>query len=589
MDDLIVPDHHRAAHADGMRRYLSTGEKRVIDKGRVRLEARNKLGRVFPVELSISSAETRDGEVFISYIRDISHRVAAERELIEARDEAVAGEKAKADLIAVMSHEMRTPLNGMLGTLDLLDVRDRSPKEREYLDIIRASGRQLLYHVDTVLDMSRIESGKIALNKEPFSLDALVRELIESQRIVAEHRGNALACRVMIGDQNTVVGDPIRIRQVLLNLLGNAIKFTRNGTILVEAERLDGLEAVEFRVIDDGIGIDGSDLERIFEDFVTLDTSYTRAVGGTGLGLGIVRRLVKAMDGEICVESVKGKGSLFRVRIPLESVTAMGLPPSPPESTVEYSTDAAVVAPMKILIVEDNRINRIVLRDLLEQDGHTVDEAHNGQQGVEKVDKASYDIVFMDISMPVLDGVEATRAIRLAEGRGTRLPIVALTAHAADSDKERFRAAGLDDILVKPISRRGLRSMLARFSRGPHWSAIATPNSTILLDDTQLKELNSALGRSKFSDLLASFCNEMAESVEAVASFIERGEIGPELANEAHHAAGSAAMFGALALHGELVAVEDAIHRGVHNDITTGSRLRSIWSDTESALSSIKI
>jgi PAS domain S-box-containing protein len=586
MEDLIVPDHHRAAHVAGMQRYLTTGERRVIGKGRVQLEARRKSGEIFPVELSISAAETRDGEVFISYARDISHRVAAERELIQARDEAVAGEKAKADLIAVMSHEMRTPLNGMLGTLDLLDAGERPPKEREYLDIIRASGRQLLYHVDTVLEISRAEAGKIVLAEEPFSLPALVRELVESQRGVAEHRGNALSQRVETGGQDHVVGDPTRIRQVLLNLLGNAIKFTRNGAISVEAERLGGTDTIEFRVIDDGIGIDAGDLDRVFEDFVTLDTSYTRAAGGTGLGLAIVRRLVKAMGGEIGVDSTKGEGSRFWVRLPLPSVTRLG------SSTRRAETgggteppEAAKVPAMKVLIVEDNRINRIVLRDLLEQDGHTVDEAHDGQQGVERAARTSYDIVLMDISMPVLDGVEATRAIRAAEGRGTRLPIVALTAHAATADKERFRAAGVDDILVKPISRQGLRAVLGGFSRRRVPSGGSAPISPGVLDREQLDDLGGALGASKLAELVAAFRAETADAVETIASRLERGEVDQDLAGTIHHAAGSAAMFGATALRGELVALEDLIRQGDHPDAATGPRLRATWSSTQAALS----
>jgi PAS domain S-box-containing protein len=585
MEDLIVPDHHRAGHIAGMNRYLTTGEKRVIGKGRVQLEARRKSGEVFPVELSISSAETRDGEVFISFARDISHRVAAERELIKARDEAVAGEKAKADLIAVMSHEMRTPLNGMLGTLDLLDTGERPPKEREYFDIIRASGRQLLYHVDTVLEISRAEAGKIVLAEEPFSLTALVRELVESQRGVAEHRGNVLSQIVETDGTDHVVGDPTRIRQVLLNLLGNAIKFTRNGTISVEAERLGDGDTIEFRVIDDGIGIDAKDLDRVFEDFVTLDTSYTRAVGGTGLGLAIVQRLVTAMGGEIGVESTKGEGSLFRVRLPLPSVTRLG-----PSDRVEPTAAAplpedAAVAPMKVLIVEDNRINRVVLRDMLEQDGHMVDEAHDGQQGVDMVARRAYDIVLMDISMPVLDGVAATRRIRAAEARGTRLPIVALTAHAAKADKERFRAAGADDILVKPISRQGLRAVLAAFSRsGARPAPKPAPLPADLIDRAQLDDLGTTLGPEKLGQLVSAFRAELDDSIGEIASRIERREVDTALAEIVHHAAGSAAMFGAVQLRGDLAAIENLIRLGDIPDVDTAERLRAVWSLTDAAL-----
>jgi PAS domain S-box-containing protein len=365
MEDMIIPDHLKAAHEAGMTRYLTTGERRVIGKGRVQLEARRKDGSIFPVELSISSAESEHGELFVSFARDISRRVAAEQELIKARDEAVAGERAKADLIAVMSHEMRTPLNGMLGTLELLDNVERDRKDAEYLEIIRASGRQLLHHVDNVLEISRAEAGKIVPSHDVFSLSALVRELVESQRSVAEHRGNALSWRVETGGNDYALGDPTRIRQVLLNLIGNAIKFTRNGAIALEADRLADSGFVEFRVTDTGIGIDEADQARVFDDFVTLDTSYSRAVGGTGLGLAIVKRLVDALGGEVGLESARGDGSLFWVRLPLpvsDGAQADAVPALPD------TTPAATNVPkLKILIVEDNRINRIVLRDLLEQ------------------------------------------------------------------------------------------------------------------------------------------------------------------------------------------------------------------------------
>ncbi|MCT4685467.1 MAG: ATP-binding protein [Roseicyclus sp.] len=598
MDELIVPDHHRAAHAAGMRRYLATGEKRVIGKGRIRLEARRKSGEVFPVELSVSTAATRDGEVFISFLRDISHRVAAERELIKARDEAVAGEKAKAELIAVMSHEMRTPLNGMLGTLDLLDGTERPPKDRQYLDMIRTSGRQLLYHVDTVLEISRAEAGKIILANEAFSLPAFLNELVEGQRGLAASRGNQLSHRLAGNGLDRVVGDQARLRQVLLNLVSNAIKFTRNGTISVEAERLPDTGMIEFRVIDDGIGIDGADLERVFEDFVTLDTSYSRAVGGTGLGLGIVRRLVTAMGGEIAVESARGAGSTFRLRLPLPAASDRGGEAGEPAAPlVAPVPEVAPARPMKVLIVEDNQINRVVLRDMLEQDGHTVDEAHDGQQGVEKVARASYDIVLMDISMPVLDGVSATRAIRQTEARGTCLPIVALTAHASSADKERFRAAGVDDILVKPISRQALRVVLAALAPSPPQPAPAAPPRPLsppqsapqspspdLIDAEQIEDLAEALGPEKFAELMTAFRHETAEAVASIAQRLEQGETGADLADAVHHTSGSAAVFGARALRSELAALETLLRDGGTPDPATPTRLRACWAETEAVL-----
>ena len=586
MEDLIIPDHFKKAHQDGMARYLSTGKKNVIGKGRVQLEARRKSGEVFPIELSISTADSAHGELFVSFARDISGRIAAEQALIKARDDAVAGEKAKADLIAVMSHEMRTPLNGMLGTLELMDREGRSAKDTEYLGIIRASGRQLLHHVDNVLDISRAEAGKIVPLREVFSLPALVRELVESQRGVAEHRGNSLTQRVMTAGRPYVSGDPVRIRQVLLNLVGNAIKFTRNGEITVEAERLGQSDMVEFRVIDTGIGIDPADQARVFDEFVTLDPSFSRAVGGTGLGLAIVRRIAIALGGEVGVESEKGSGSLFWARLPLPATEADETA-APPTAQAHGTADLAPTGPLRVLIVEDNSINRIVLRDLLEQDGHKVDEAHDGQEGVERVKKNSYDLVFMDISMPIMDGVEATRAIRQCEARGTRLPMVALTAHARREDEERFRAVGLDDILVKPITRTGLRDIIARLCGPTKGSAPPKGQSRhqgATLNESHLAHLIAAMGPTKITALVTSFLSETDLAVAEIATSLEHRTGDAGLRQLVHHTAGSCALMGATTLRDTLVAFEDRIEAGALPDHDDAAALRRIWQATSEAL-----
>lgn len=584
MEDLIIPEHLKGPHRKGMARYLDTGERHVIGKGRVQMEARRKSGEVFPIELSISTADSVHGELFVSFARDISRRVAAEQALIKARDEAIAGEKAKADLIAVMSHEMRTPLNGMLGTLELMDTDTRSAKDVEYLDIIRASGRQLLHHVDNVLDISRAEAGKMITLREAFSLPALVRELVESQRGVSEHRGNALSHRVETGGQDHVVGDPVRVRQVLLNLVGNAIKFTRNGTITVEAERLREGDLVEFRVIDTGIGIDPADQARVFDEFVTLDPSYSRAVGGTGLGLAIVRRLVAAMGGEVGVESETGRGSLFWARLPLPAADR----PSVIAASGDKKTGAPMprpAPPLRVLIVEDNRINRIVLRELLERDGHEVDEAHDGQEGVECALRKPYDLVFMDISMPVMDGVEATRAIREAEPRGTRLPMVALTAHARTEDEERFRAVGLDEILVKPITRKALREVIGRVrGEGGATRGDGSGDGGGLLDHGHLDQLSAALGPETWGGLVEAFLSETDDAIAAISDRLERRETDDALARQVHLTAGSSALVGAVALRDSLVALEARLGTGAAPDGATAAALLRVWSETRDAL-----
>ena len=452
--EMIVPEHFRRAHKDGMQRYLDTGEKRVVGKGRVQLEAKRKSGNVFPVELSISSAQSHEGEVFVAFLRDISDRVEQEEELKQARDDALAGEKAKAELLAVMSHEMRTPLNGMLGTLELMQDTHLSARQEQYLEIIDTSGKLLLHHVNNVLDISRLDAGKFESDLKKFNLSELLTQICESQRPSAEAKGNRVSIDLAGIKEQFVIGDDVRLRQILLNILGNSVKFTQNGFISVEAERM-AEDFVEIRVSDTGIGINDGDLDRIFEDFVTLDSSYGRTEAGTGLGLGITKRMIEAMGGTIGVESVKDEGSLFWVKLVL--------PQTQIDENVEGTALEKEYSPIvgqNILVVEDNHINLFVVREMLEKDGHTVVEAHDGKEGVALCKKQKFDAILMDISMPRMDGIEATTAIREGNGPSAKTPIIALTAHALPDEIIKFNEAGMNDTLIKPISRKQLRKSL---------------------------------------------------------------------------------------------------------------------------------
>ncbi|WP_164659309.1 PAS domain-containing hybrid sensor histidine kinase/response regulator [Tropicibacter sp. Alg240-R139] len=585
---LIVPDHFRDAHRAGMTRYLTTGEKRVVGTGLVQLEAKRKSGEVFPVELSISTAEADDGEIFVSFIRDISARVAAQEELVKARDDAVAGDRAKAEFIAVMSHEMRTPLNGMLGTLDLMDAYTRSAKEQEYLEIIRASGRLLLHHVDNVLELSRAEARQIETAKEVFDLPQLVRELVEGQRGVAQHRGNTLHVSVSHGCGDRVLGDPMRLRQILMNLVGNATKFTRDGRISVYVTRIEAGDEVEIKVVDTGIGIAPADQERVFEDFVTLDATYSREIGGTGLGLAIVKRFVEALNGRIVLDSALGQGSIFRVTLPLPNVTNTEAEYFE-HSSADFSK-AAGGSGLRILIVEDNRNNRVVLSDMLELDGHSVEAAFDGKQGVERVQNAGpYDLVFMDISMPGMDGSEATRTIRAFEAPDAHLPIVAVTAHADPAEADRFRAAGMDDVLVKPISRTTLRQTLSRLclenstvSDGKERNRTSVTSS--VLDFSQIQELSHTLGRKKLTALAQEFIQETESAIDQICRHLYLGNTDTDLVSLIHHTAGSAALVGAAALRIELQALEARLKTALPLEVELPKRLLSLWEQTKLCL-----
>lgn len=589
MDMLIIPPHLRAAHRRGMARYLDSGQKQVIGAGRLRLEAMREGGETFPVELAVSEAEGETGRIFISFLRDMSLQVQAEQDLLRARDEALAGEKAKAELLAVMSHEMRTPLNGMLGTLELLKETRLTPKQERYHRTMETSGRLLLHHVNDVLDVIRLDSGKAAVQMRPADLAVIIADILEGQAPVAKAGGNNLHARLPEDGRTVIDCDPVRLRQLLLNLVGNALKFTRNGEVTIEVERLDAAAQVEFRVTDTGIGIKAEDLDRIFDDFVTLDASYARAASGTGLGLGIVRRWVTAMGGELGVESEPGEGSLFWFRLPLPA-PARRPEAAPPPPAPDPDTPGG--RRLSVLVVEDNPVNRLVVRELLELDGHRVVEAHDGEEGVQLAASRHWDVILMDVSMPRKDGVAATQEIRAGTGASAATPIIALTAHAMPSETQRFLAAGMQDVMTKPVSRAALRKVLDGLTHNaPATPAPAPtrPDEGALLDRACLRDLEDSLGAARTAVLIRSFIDEtdpvIAHWRKAGLKSARDSDKLAEVQASVHRIAGSAAMVGAARLRGQLAAVETACKTG--NPERAAEALdsaTSLWPETRKAL-----
>ncbi|MCE8417289.1 ATP-binding protein [Rhodovulum sulfidophilum] len=422
--------------------------------GRIELPAQRKSGTGFPAEISFGRAVTDDGTVFVIFLRDISERKRVETELTAARDRALAGEKAKARLLAVMSHEMRTPLNGLLGTMELLQRSPLDDAQRQYLDIMSCSGEILLHHVEDVLEVSRIDAGRSKTRITDFDLTAKLGRLVALHQPLAAERDTRLALEIDAGlgaGRGMVRGDAQRLRQIVINLISNAVKFTRGGRVTVSAMRRSR-EIIEIRVADTGIGIAPEDQTRIFDEFFTADATYRREEGGTGLGLAIVARQVGLLGGRIEVSSQPGQGSTFTVTLPLPEATAAAEPAAP------HPAAPCPARPLDVLVVEDNRVNRFIARRLLEGLGHRVTEAVDGLDGVETAAARQFDVILMDISMPRLDGIEAARRIRAAEGPPPR--IVAMTAHALPEDLARFQAAGMEDVALKPVSRGRLSELL---------------------------------------------------------------------------------------------------------------------------------
>lgn len=559
--ELIIPDHLIAAHEAGMRRYSRTGETRIIGHGLVELEAKRKDGSLFSAELSLSSTRIGPEEYFVSYLRDITARVAAEQELINARDKAMEGQRAKAAFVAVMSHEMRTPLNGLLGTLDILRETQLTKEQRRFVNAMEQAGNILLQHVNDVLDMERLDAGKLSFAHVGFDPGELATQIIEAQRNEAAARGNRLDYEVVGHAPGHVIGDPMRIRQVLLNLVGNAIKFTHQGTIRIEIEYYEAQSEIEFRVIDSGIGISANDAERIFDDFVTLDPDQSRSQTGTGLGLGIARRLVHAMGGTIGVESEPGEGSVFWFSLPANK--SVGARPLTAPETSPAHTGGDPVPALEILVVEDNDINRVVLCEMLRRAGHTPFEARTGREGVEAAAKRRFDAILMDLNMPEMNGIEATQTIRSVPGPNQRAAIIAITANILPEARAELEQAGVGLVVPKPISRKSLEKALHDAllpqQRKPAVQVSAPPPSPP--EDETIADLAEALGPEKFQQVCEKFVVEGDLHIDTLRKTLDQGDLEAH-ARIAHKFSGAAALMGLELLHMALKHQENISREG---------------------------
>lgn len=462
IEALLIPDRHRGPHIRGMAHFKQTGTGTIIGHDLVETEALHADGREFPVELALTHTTGPDGSHFVAYIRDITRRQAAERELIDARDKALAAARAKSEFLAVMSHEMRTPLNGVLAVLDLMEGTALDAKQREYLRTAITSGEILQHHIDGVLDITRMEAGRFSIKRKPFDLLGLLEEIARISRPLAEARANVIDLRPNL-PEGLVMADRHRVGQILLNLVSNAVKFTEGGKIDICASAAraasDAKGTVSIAVFDTGIGIAQSDLERVFEDFVMLDSSFQRTAEGSGLGLSICRRLARAMGGEITLESTVGRGSCFTLRLPLEFVPQVKLPP-PPEAAARSTW--LLDRSLDVLLVEDNLTNRFAAREMLSRHGCTVTEAQDGLVGLGLSEQHRYDFILMDVSMPRMDGIESTRAIRSGDGASAQTPIIGLTAHQLSEMEDTLLGAGMNYCLNKPLRITALQALLER-------------------------------------------------------------------------------------------------------------------------------
>jgi signal transduction histidine kinase/ActR/RegA family two-component response regulator len=380
--------------------------------------------------------------------RDRELRLTME-DLVQARDAANAANVLKSQFLANMSHEIRTPLNGVLAMAEVMHLGDLSPTQRERLDIIRQSGGVLLAVLNDVLDLSKIEAGKLSLDLQDFDLDRAIAPSAESFGLMARNKNLGFSLTVSAQAAGAWRGDVDRLRQILNNLLANAVKFTTEGRVDALFDVVSQTGMLKLTVVDTGIGIPADKLPQLFEKFTQADNSATRRFGGTGLGLAICRELTSMMGGEIEVATVEGRGSTFTVLLPLER----GVAAAAPEAVIEEPVGGGEEGVLRVLAAEDNPTNQQVLAAVMGSLGIAVEIVADGKAAVEAWDAGAYDLILMDIQMPVMDGLEAARTIRETERalQRPRIPIIALTANALNHQVQDYLAAGMDDHVAKPI------------------------------------------------------------------------------------------------------------------------------------------
>jgi PAS domain S-box-containing protein len=434
-------------------------------------------------------------EQYFAIIEDITERKNVEAALIEARESAVESSQAKEIFLANMSHEIRTPMNAILGMSRQLQKTELCGKQRTFLDTIHSAAENLLVIINDILDISKIEAGKLTLEKIGFRMQDVIMRTKQVMLHKAEEKGLKLS--VSIGDEVSAVllGDPYRLNQVLLNLVSNALKFTERGTVSIDCqsgERTGRRQMITLKVTDTGIGMDKSFVRDLFQKFLQEDKTVARKYGGTGLGMSISKQLVELMDGHIQVFSEKGKGTEIVLFIPFD----IGLEDDLPAGQ-ESPADAAILKDKRVLLVEDNEMNRFLANTVLSNYGAVVSEANNGMEAVKAVKHHHYDIVLMDVQMPVMDGREATRIIRKEIDK--KIPIIALTANAIKGEMEICLAAGMNDYVSKPFEEDDLIKKICHWLGREITTAVKSKNEAAEIQLYSLAQLEeTGRGDEKF-------------------------------------------------------------------------------------------
>ena len=551
--------------------------------------------------VSISGAPMYDEDgSFVGYIgsgRNITAEVEAEAELKRARQDAIEANEAKSTFLANVSHEIRTPMTGMLGMLDMLERTPLNDEQRHFVDTVRSSADSLLSIVNDVLDLSKIEAGSLQIEKGPFDLREMLEHACAGPAAAARGKGLEFALDVAPDLGLVALGDSHRIAQILINFLSNAVRFTDHGGITVDVA--PSASGTAFAVTDSGVGIPAHKVDQIFRPFEQADSSTSRRFGGTGLGLAICRKLATAMGGAITVNSTPGTGSTFTLSLPLEFTSLR------PEATGETTEDAMPGrVPARLLVAEDNEVNAMLLQAMLGQRGYSVKLVDNGRAAVDAVREGGFDAVLLDMHMPIMNGVDATKAIRALPAPAGEIPIFALTADALHQNRRRYQGIGLTEFLTKPIDWNALDRTIAAHVPEPVTADTPDPEvadafepeptqaaysnrtgrvaATSLVDTAQQDSIRQTTGETVFRQLLDMFVATMATEIKLLRETVENADPGSQ-GEALHRLRGQASNFGAARLAAAARIFEDALPDQTMSEADL-AQLEAIAAETNQAL-----